>query len=151
MYSNMPLCITDFTAEIFTMSYGTCRAVYLGKLVAQSDMLPGWSLLTVLANLTYTYKNATIVSEVAVQHGMFVCVIQSVYSIDASEKLPEMGTKVTSGTHRWWKGYTPISIVRYLLAAQLDLYGVPFAGKMSIGMKSTSLLETGNKVATWNG
>jgi len=66
MYSNIPLCITDFTAEMFTTLYGTYKTAYLGKLVAQSDVLPGWSLLTVLVNLTYTYEDATIVSEAAV-------------------------------------------------------------------------------------
>ena len=101
VYSDMPLCITYFTVEMLAEAYGTCQAACLGKLMVPSDVLPGWSLLTVLANLTYTYEDVVVVNEASVQHGMFVCVVQSMYSINASEKLPEVNTKITSGTHRW--------------------------------------------------
>ena len=101
VYSDMPLCITHFTVEMLVEAYGTCQAACLGKLMAPSDILPGWLLLTVLANLTYTYEDVVVVNEASVQHGMFVCVVQSMYSINASEELPEVNTKITSGTHRW--------------------------------------------------
>jgi hypothetical protein len=157
MYSEMPLVITDFTAEMFSTVYGTYSAAHLGHVISPSDVLPGRTLLTVLANLTYTYEDSAIVNEAAVQRGMFVCTVQSVYSIDASERIPEVNTKVTSEAFRWWKSQTPLSTVRSLSASQLDSYGivtsvgVPFAGKVSVGVRSTSLLQTGDKIATWNG
>lgn len=156
-YAEMPLVITETLEYIYKETYGTSMPAYLGPMIELADVVPGRSVLTVMANMTYTYEDTAIVNSAAVERGMFVCLVHSVYNISVDEYIPEIGSRITKETCTWWKNTPIVSSSRVLSASPLDSYGtitsvgIPMAGRVSVHIRSVASLQTGDKIATWNG